>query len=64
MRADEFILKKDKAIINEMVDQCGEYAASTLVEITHNQDPWLNAYEKYCNNVIEKEAIKQYFEKG
>ena len=64
MRADESILKKDKAIINEMVDQCGEYAASTLVEITHNQDPWLNAYEKYCNNVIEKEAIKQYFEKG
>ena len=62
--ADEAILKKDKVMINEMVDQCGAYSASTLVEITHNQDPWLNAYEKYCNHVIEKDAIKQYFEKG
>ena len=58
------ILKKDKTMINEMVDQCGVYSASMLVEITHNQDPWLHAYERHCNNVIEKKAIKQYFEKG
>ena len=64
MNADEAILKKDKTMINDMVDQCGVYSASTLVEITHNQDPWLNAYERHCNNVIEKKAIKQYFEKG
>ena len=64
MNADEAILKKDKTMINEMVDQCGVYSASMLVEITHNQDPWLHAYERHCNNVIEKKAIKQYFEKG
>ena len=58
------ISNKDKTMINDMVDQCGAYSASTLVEITHNQDPWLHAYERHCNNVIEKKAIKQYFEKG
>ena len=63
MNADELILKKDRKIINEMVDQCAHYTASALVEITHNQDPWVKAYEKYCNNVIEKEDIQQYFEK-
>lgn len=61
--ADENILKKDRLLINEIVDQCARYSASTLVEITHNQDPWRDAYEKYCNNIIEPEAIKEYFEK-
>ncbi len=60
--ADELILRKDKALINEMVDQCAQYSASSLVEITHHQTPWCDAYEKYCNNVIEKDAIKEYFE--
>lgn len=64
MNADEAILKKDKTMINEMVTSVELTSASTLVEITHNQDPWLHAYERHCNNVIEKKAIKQYFEKG
>ena len=61
--AEAVILKRDRALINEMVDQCAKYSASTLVEITHNQAPWCDAYEKYCNNIIEKSAIKEYFEK-
>ena len=62
VNADKAILKKDKAIINNMVDQCGAYSVSALVEITHNQDPWLNTHKRYCKEVIEKETIKQYFE--
>lgn len=61
--AEEMILRKDRILINEMVNQCAKYSASTLVSITHNQSPWKNAYEKYCNNVIEKEEIKEYFAK-
>lgn len=57
------IYNKDKKLIDEMVDQCASYSASALVEITHNQEPWNNAYEKYCNNVISQESIKEYFEK-
>lgn len=55
------ILKKDRDLIKEMVDQCAEYSASALVEITHNQDPWNNAYRKGYNKIISKSAIQEYF---
>lgn len=61
--AEILILKKDREVIEEMVDQCVRYSASALVEITHNQAPWNDVYEKYCNNTISKESIKEYFEK-
>lgn len=55
------IYKKDQEIMDEILEECAKYSASFLVEITHNQDPWFDAYEKYCNNVITKESIKEYF---
>lgn len=60
--ADEAILKRDRRLINEIVDQCAQYSASVLVEITHNQAPWCDAYERHCNNIIKKKAIKDYFQ--
>lgn len=59
--AEQMILKKDRFFINEIVDQCAGYSASALVSITHHQAPWRDAYERHCNNVIEKDAIKEYF---
>lgn len=53
---------KDRVLIEGIVDQCSNYSASQLVEFTHNQSPWLDAYEKYCNNVISKDSIRKYFE--
>ena len=47
--------------MNEILEECAQYSASFLVDITHNQDPWADVYEKYCNNVITKESIKEYF---
>ena len=47
--------------MDEILEECAQYSASFLVDITHNQDPWYDAYEKYCNNVITKESIKEYF---
>lgn len=64
LNAGEMILRKDKALINEIVEQCAKYPASVLVEITHRQAPWREAYEKYCNNIIEKNAIRDYFKEG
>ena len=55
-------MRSDRPIINEMVDQCAEYSASALVELTHNQDPWRNAYRKGYNNIINQEAIRAYFD--
>ena len=60
--AQEKIYKNDQMIMNEILKACAPYSASALVEITHNQAPWANAYERYCNNVITKESIREYFE--
>lgn len=49
-------------ILNGIIDECSRYAASMLVEITHNQTPWKEAYRKGgYNNVIAVESIKNYF---
>ena len=55
------IYERDQKIMDEILDECAQYSASFLVEITHNQDPWFDAYERYCNNVISKESIEEYF---
>jgi uncharacterized phage-associated protein len=59
--AETAIRRADRQIINEMVDECAEYSASSLVQITHNQDPWKNAYRKGYNNIISNSSIQSYF---
>lgn len=53
---------EDKSLIDGIIDECSKYSASTLVEITHNQAPWKDAYLPYCNATISNSSIKQYFE--
>lgn len=56
------ISAEDREILNGIIDECSRYAASMLVEITHNQTPWKEAYRKGgYNNVITVESIKNYF---
>lgn len=55
------ILQKDRELIEAMVDECAKYSPSRLVEITHNQAPWKNAYIRGVNNIITKESIKCFF---
>lgn len=59
--AREKILLRDQRIMNEILQECAQYSASFLVEVTHNQTPWQEAYESRCNNVITKERIREYF---
>ncbi|MCD7803004.1 MAG: DUF4065 domain-containing protein [Clostridiales bacterium] len=56
------IATSDRKMIDEIVDQCMKYSASALVEITHNQSPWKNAYQN-GNGKIEKSDILKYFER-
>lgn len=58
------IRNSDLRRIQDMINQCAPYSASYLVEKTHNQAPWKNAYIKYCNNPITSNAIKTYFQRG
>lgn len=48
--------------INGIVDECCEYSASQLVEITHHQSPWRDAYHRPgVNNEITPDSIRAFF---
>ena len=56
------ISEKDRKLIDGIVDECAQYSASALVEITHHQTPWIEAYHKPgYNNVISLDSIREYF---
>ncbi|MCI8639686.1 MAG: DUF4065 domain-containing protein [Coprococcus sp.] len=57
------ISARDREILNGIIDECADYSASALVDITHSQTPWIKAYEQDgYNNEITIESIKAYFE--
>ncbi len=59
---DDFkISEQDKALIDNMVDECSKFTASQLVEITHRQTPWKKAYKSYQNNEITQLSIEEFF---
>lgn len=60
-QASHIISSKDKSILDNVIDECSKYSTSELVEITHNQTPWIKAYESGRNTVIEPSSIKEYF---
>lgn len=58
------ISSDDRALIDGIIDECAGYSASTLVEITHNQTPWKDAFRPRCNCVITPQSIHDYFSEG
>ncbi|MCQ2743480.1 MAG: DUF4065 domain-containing protein [bacterium] len=58
---DEIISKPDKKLINDVVNKFENYTATQLVELTHHQTPWIEAYEKGCDTEITIDSIKEYF---
>jgi uncharacterized phage-associated protein len=59
----KIISAKDQKLLNGIIDECSRYSASALVEITHNQTPWTEAYNRAgYNNEIKVENIKHFFE--
>lgn len=55
------IRNKDKVLIDDILNQCMEYSASSLVDLTMNQTPWKEAYIKGYNNAVSNESILKYF---
>lgn len=58
---DVVVSINDKNLINSVVDRFAEYSASDLVELTHRQQPWIDAYIPKRNNEITIKAIEEYF---
>jgi prophage ps3 protein 01 len=57
----DMISKKHKQMINDVVDKFSPYSATDLVDLTHRQAPWKNAYVPHKNNIITLDALKEYF---
>lgn len=53
-------------VLRQVLDAYGELSAKTLEHMTHQDKPWKDARgalppEAWCSNIIEKNAIKEYF---
>lgn len=59
---EDIISDDDKEMIQAVVDKFAHCSATFLVNLTHNQDPWIYAYVNGQRNEITKEDIKRYFE--
>ena len=55
------IPQKDQKIIDRIVDLCNQFTASSLVELTHRQTPWINAKRSGYNTIISNESIREFF---
>lgn len=58
---DNVLNKRDKEFVDYIVDGFAGYSAIDLVRVTHNQDPWRNAYKKSRNSIISIESIKEFY---
>ena len=59
--SDDFSIRRsDRKIIDSMLDSCSQYATSTLVDITHGQDPWIHAHQT-DDRIITPFSIYSYF---
>lgn len=54
------ISDQDQERLNAIIDSAAKYSASSLVEITHRQSPWKNAYHR-VDKIIHRSEIKGYF---
>lgn len=57
---DDKITDEHKGVIDNLIDYFADYTASELIDITHAQRPWINAYNS-DNRIITIYAIEEYF---
>ena len=59
--SNDKIKLEDQEIIRSVVDKFAQFSTTTLVNITHNQSPWKDAYAQGKNTIITKRSIRRYF---
>lgn len=55
------ISEEDQEMINNIVDECNKHSSYALVQMTHEQAPWIKAYNSFSNGIITKASIRDYF---
>ena len=61
--AQNEINENDSKLIDEMLDACACKTTRELVEITHQQSPWKNAYRNPISNEITLDSIRELVSK-
>jgi len=54
------IADEDKELLDSVWEFYGKYSAWKLVDIIHNQKPWIDAF-KNGQGVIEKKVLQEYY---
>jgi uncharacterized phage-associated protein len=50
-----------KVFLDNIWREFGHYSAGRLVDMTHSEDPWLEAYQQGCNIKISEKTMHNYF---
>ena len=62
---DSISLKKYGEKVGDLLEEIwsayGQYSASKLRNLTHEDKPWVEAFEKGPGTVISKKSMKEYF---
>jgi uncharacterized phage-associated protein len=63
---DEDLTDEQKDTIDKVLEHYGSHNAQWLSQLTHMEEPWINAREGVpvgagCNNVITKESMALYY---
>ena len=62
---DSVIDEKDRVVIQSIIDSLSRYSTTDLVNVTHNQSPWKDAYvPNKRRRIITNEAIRSFFING
>lgn len=62
------LTENEKEVLDLVIQSFGIYNGKILEEITHKEEPWINARNgiqsiDYSNEIISKESIKKYYKK-
>lgn len=55
------IEEEDCKLINNILNQCSQYSNTDLVYITHQQEPWIDAFNNKSSRVIDLYKLKEFF---
>lgn len=56
-----FVSDDDKLMVDEVIDECSLFSVAELIDITHGQQPWKDAYRKGKGSTISGRQIKKHF---
>lgn len=58
---DYNLTEEEEITIQNTWEQLGQLPANVLVEMTHNENPWIDAWNNNYNKIINPNIIEEYF---